>query len=296
MIRSAADRRQRSAPVRGGGACTVVDGAARGHSEAMSPAKAAGRLGDGQLREVLPLIGSSDSVELKATVPAAGQRAAVTALGLDPRGGQIRQVFFFDTPELELYRGGLVVRARRTAGKPDDTVVKLRPVVPDEIEPRWRARREFGIEVDAMPGGFVCSASLKGRPPGRDVRTTLGERRPLRKLFTKPQRELFAQYAPADTDLDALTPLGPVFVLKLRDVPAGLRRRLVTELWLYDDGSRLLELSAKCAPGEAFQVAAELRAFLGTHGVDLTGAQQTKTRHALELLAARIGDEAEEEA
>jgi hypothetical protein len=169
-------------------------------------------------------------------------------------------------------------------------------VVPDELDPGLRGRREFGVEVDAMPGGFVCSASMKGTPPGRDVRTTLRDARPLRKLFTKPQRELFARYAPPGADLDALTPLGPIFVLKLRDVPAGLRRKLVTELWLYDDGSRLLELSTKCAPGEAFQVAAELRAFLGTHGVDLTGAQQTKTRHALELLAARIGHEAEEEA
>jgi hypothetical protein len=262
----------------------------------MAPATVAGRLSDVQVREALPLIGSSDSVELKATVPAGDQRAAVTALGLDPLGGVVRQVFFFDTPALDLYRAGLVVRARRTAGKPDDTTVKLRPVVPDEIEPRWRERREFGIEVDAMPGGFVCSASLKGTPPRRDVRATLSERRPLRKLFTKPQRELFARYAPPGADLDALTPLGPIFVLKLRDVPAGLRRKLVTELWLYDDGSRLLELSTKCAPGEAFQAAAELRAFLGAHGVDLTGAQQTKTRHALELLAARIGDEAEEEA
>ena len=33
-------------------------------------------------------------------------------------------------------------------------------------------------------------------------------------------------------------------------------------MWLYPDGSRILELSTKCAPAEAFQVAAETRAFL----------------------------------
>ncbi len=90
--------------------------------------------------------------------------------------------------------------------------------------------------------------------------------------------------------------LGPIFVLKLRFVPPELKRKLVTELWLYDDGSRLLELSTKCAPGEAFQVAAEVRAYLTERGVDLTGAQQTKTRHALEVLASGAGDEAQEEA
>ena len=245
-----------------------------------------GRLDDDQLRAILPLIGAADTVELKATIPAGDQRAAVTALQMDPLGAQVRQVFFFDTPELDLYRTGVVVRARRTTGRGDDTVVKLRPVEPDTLTRRLRRTAGFGVEVDAMPGGFVCSASLKGVPPGRDVRTTLSEGRPIRKLFSKSQRALFEQYAEPGRNLDDLTVLGPLFVLKLRFVPTGLARKLVAELWLYSDGSRLLELSTKCAPGEAFQVAAELRAFLAERGVDLTGAQQTKTRHALEMLAA----------
>jgi hypothetical protein len=59
-------------------------------------------------------------------------------------------------------------------------------------------------------------------------------------------------------------------------------------MWLYPDGSRLLELSAKCAPGEAFQVAAETRGFLTSRGIDLSGAQETKTRKALEFFAAEL--------
>jgi hypothetical protein len=49
------------------------------------------------------------------------------ALGVDPLEGQIRQVFFFDTPELALNAAGVVVRARRRQGEEADTVVKLRP-------------------------------------------------------------------------------------------------------------------------------------------------------------------------
>jgi hypothetical protein len=75
-------------------------------------------------------------------------------------------------------------------------------------------------------------------------------------------------------------------VLKGRLVPEGLGgRRLVAEMWLYPDGSRLLELSTKCLPSEGFQVAAEARAMLAEHGVDLSGDQQTKTRKALEYFA-----------
>ena len=49
---------------------------------------------------------------------------------MDPLQAEIRQVFFFDTPELTLQEHGVVVRGRRTQRKGDDTVVKLRPVVP----------------------------------------------------------------------------------------------------------------------------------------------------------------------
>jgi hypothetical protein len=248
-------------------------------------ADVAPRLSDAQIAEVLPLIEGADSVELKLTVPAETHRPAIRALGLDPLDSQVRQVFFFDTPELTLFEHGVVVRARRVQGKGDDSVVKLRPVVPAELSRKLRQTPGFGVEVDAMPGGFTCSASLKGVPPV-DVRQTLEARKPLRKLFTKAQRRLYEQRAPEGLALDDLIVLGPVFVLKLRFVPAELARKVVAELWLYPDDSRVLELSTKCAPSEAFDVAAQTRAYLAAQGVDLAGEQETKTRRALELLTA----------
>jgi hypothetical protein len=74
-------------------------------------------------------------------------------------------------------------------------------------------------------------------------------------------------------------------VLKLRFAPPELGRRMVAEMWLYPDGSRILELSTRCATNEAFQVAAEARTFLADRGVDLSAEQQTKTRKALEFFA-----------
>ena len=112
--------------------------------------------------------------------------------------------------------------------------------------------------------------------------------RPIRKLFTKQQRAFFAEHAPEGIELDDLSMLGPINVLKLKFTPAGFDRRLVAELWLYPDGSRILELSTKCAPGEAFQVAAEARAFLGDARRRPAGDQQTKTRTALEYFAGEL--------
>jgi hypothetical protein len=114
------------------------------------------------------------------------------------------------------------------------------------------------------------------------------EKGPLRKLFSKEQRSFFGTHAPEGVALNDLSILGPLFVLKLKYTPEGFGRALVGEMWLYPDGSRVLELSTKCAPREAFQVAAETRAFLAGHGVDLSGEQQTKTRKALEFFSKSL--------
>jgi hypothetical protein len=227
----------------------------------------------------------ADSIELKLTVPEPQQRSALTALELDPLEAQIRQVFFFDTPDLALDAQGIVVRARRIQGKGGDSIVKLRPVTPSEVPAELRRSSAFRVEVDALPGGFVCSGTLKGTPDPDDVLRAVAGALPLRKLFSKEQRQFFAAQAPEGIALDDLTVLGPIFVLKLRFVPPQLGRRLVVELWIYPDGSRILELSTRCATNEAFQVAAETRAFLVGRGVDLSGEQETKTRKALEYFA-----------
>ena len=245
------------------------------------------RFSDDDLARVSALIKDSDSVELKLTVPESAHSSTVAALGMDPLDAEIRQVFFFDTPDLTLYEHGVVARARRVQRKGDDSVVKLRPVVPSELPGRVRRSPWFGVEVDAMPGGFVCSGSLKGTPK-KDVRKTILGKGRLEKLFTKEQRGFYDEHAPDGIALEDLSVLGPIFVLKLKFAPREFDRRMVAEMWLYPDGSRILELSTKCEPGEAFDVAAEARSFLTDHGVDLGGEQETKTRKALEFFSARL--------
>jgi hypothetical protein len=245
--------------------------------------KKAHRIPEEQLGELLELVDGADSVELKLTVPEADQRSAVEALGMDPLESQLRQVFFFDTPDLALYKNGVVARARRVQRKGDDSVVKLRPVVPSQLDKSLRQSPNLVVEVDAMPGGFVCSASLKRTLGTTEVRAAVKGERQLRKLFSKEQRAFFAEHAPDGIDLDELTILGPIHVLKLKFSPSGYERGLVAELWMYPDHTRILELSTKCVPAKTFDVAARTRAFLTKQGIDLTGEQQTKTRTALEF-------------
>jgi hypothetical protein len=247
------------------------------------------QLTDEQLGEMLQLARESDSVELKVTVPDSHRRDTVLALDMDPIDAQIRLVYFFDTPDLTLEQNGLVVRARRIQGRGDDSVVKLRPVVPHELPPELRNSPNLTVEVDALPGGYVCSAAMKRLMTPDKVRASMRDGAPLRKLFSKEQRAFFRAHAPEGISIDDLTPLGPILVLKLRKaVFPNSRRKLVAELWHYPDNSMILELSTKTQPEQAIQVAAEARALLAAKGIDLSGEQRTKTKTALEFFSGEI--------
>jgi hypothetical protein len=245
---------------------------------------------DEQLQQLVGQVKEVDTIELKLTVPEPTQIATARALDMDPLQAQMRQVFFLETPDLALDKAGLVVRARRSQKKGDDSVVKLRPVVPAELPKPIRRSPSFGVELDASPEGYVVSGSMKGVPAAGDVRKAFVAGLPLRKLFSKEQQALFSDHAPKGVGLDDLVMLGPLLVLKLKWAPDDFDRKLVAELWLYPDGSRILELSTKCAPSEAFDVAAETRAYLSSRGVDLATPQQTKTRTALEFFASQIAN------
>ncbi len=237
----------------------------------------------GQLLEILPDV---DAVELKLTVPDTDQRPLLRVLGIDPLAAEIRQVAFFDTTDLRLSAAGLVIRARRTQRKPGDVTVKLRPMLPADAPEGLRELAGFKVEVDASPTGFTCSCSLTAEVTDRKAHELMLGTRALTKVLDEHQRDLVADHLPEDVGLGDLRVLGPVQLLKVKFMPEALPRKLVGEMWMLPGGRRILELSTKCKPGDAFRVAAETKVFLSTRGVDLTAPQETKTKSVLAALAA----------
>lgn len=246
-----------------------------------------------QIIEMFRLVKGATSVELKLSVPLTSARATIKSIGLDPVEAQPRQAFFFDTPDLALNKAGIVVRARRIQGGDGDTVIKLRPVDPSTIDPELRHLAAFKIEVDAMPGGFVCSASFKGACTGQEVLDVASGKMPLRKLFSKEQRAFYDAHAPEGIPMDQLVLLGPAFLLKAKHVPKATEfdRPIVIEVWLYPDGSHIMELSVKSLPKEAFQVVADFKAYLASHEIALGADQSAKTQTALTFFSARLKEE-----
>ena len=205
------------------------------------PGLATPTLTDEALAEMLSLIQGAGSVELKLTIPEPSQRSTVLGLGMDPLGAQVRLVHFFDTPDLQLESAGVVVRGRRVAGRGDDSVVKLRPVVPSELPRKVRESRWCMVEVDAMPGGFVCSASMKGMPRHGRARRRGRVRAAAQALLQGAARLLRRPRPRGDRVRGPLAP-GPDLRAQAQGEPAGLRAQ---------DGRRALAVSRRDADPRA---------------------------------------------
>ena len=241
-----------------------------------------------QIAEMLDLLKDSDSVELKLTVPEHDQRSAVVALGMDPLEAQIRQVFFFDTPDLALDKLGVVVRGRRIQGKGDDSVVKLRPVVPSELSEELRASTGFRVEVDALPGGFVCSGTLKRTLDSDEVRKTVAGERPVRKLFSKQQRAYFADACAAGSNWTTCRSSGRFSCSSCASRPRSSAAGSSPRCGSTPTGRACS--SSRPAPRRTRRSRSRPRRgrSSASQGVDLSGEQETKTKKALEYFAGAL--------
>jgi len=226
------------------------------------------RLSGDQLIDLLTLTEHADCITVKTSVPDTPRHSGLDALGLDPLDARVRELYFFDTADLRLNAGGLILRAARRPGKPDSVAVRLRPVDPSTLSPDIRRSSRFAVEVEAAPAGFVCSASVAALPARASVNDVARRGAAVSRLFSREQRELLAGRLPLGVALDDLSALGPIVVLRVKCPPTAACRRLAAELWLYPDDHRIVELTARCAPGDAFRGAAEIRELLAVHGLD----------------------------
>lgn len=226
-------------------------------------------------------------VELKFLVPETSHDAVLRAPALARRDARARQVWFFDTPDLALQAGGLILRARRNRRGADDAVVKLRRERPVTLPGRVRRSPNLRVELDALPGISWWSAALGRSLAPAAIRAAREGRQPLRSLFSAEQREFAHDRYGGRIDLDGLCWLGPIDVLRRRTARPDGGPGLVVEDWTYPDGTRLVEVSARCRIDRVARVATAARDFLAERGVDPDAVQRTKTGVSLEHFSGR---------
>lgn len=229
------------------------------------------------------------AVEIKITARIEDEDLAIRILEQSGEEPEVRTIYFFDTPGLDLFDAGLVLRARKVKGDEDDSTVKLRPVDPARIPIDWSKTDGFEVEMDRVGDKEVISAKLSAPQAQGEIDDAVAGNRPLRKLFSADQERLIAEFGPAEVGWNALTVMGPIDVRKWKVEFDDFAHEVVAERWKLPDGSDLVELSIKVEPGEASAAAGEFTAFLEGHGLDVSGDQQTKTRGALTFFTAGEG-------
>jgi hypothetical protein len=246
---------------------------------------------EGKRKALESKIAGADKVEIKITVANNDEQRAYESLEISRRIAHRREIYFFDTPGLDLSSAGVMLRARAIKGDDNDTVVKIRPIDPEKVNDTWRETNGFKIEADSVGDKVVVSASFKAKQKGGTIsKVANGEQDPA-ALFSKKQKAFFAEFYDGPVKLEDLAVLGPVQALRADIERPGMAYELTAEYWTLPDKSHLLELSIKCPPEEAVVAKEVFEAFLAAHGLDPHGAQATKTKLAMTSLAERLKQE-----
>jgi hypothetical protein len=228
-------------------------------------------------------LAGTQGIELKVTVSEQMERAAADAFELDPKKGERRRIFFFDTQGLALFKKGVVLRAREIKGGRDDSTVKIRPVDPKQVANRWRRLGGFKIEADGVGTRMIRSASLSVEQDSDEIKAVAQKLRSIKKLFSDEQEALVAEMSPVSVEFVSLKVFGPVDALRWKVKHQGLPYPITAEEWMLPDGRDLLEVSIKVPTAQAAAASAAFDSFLKHLKLKPQGGQETKTRIALEF-------------
>ncbi|MEV6426557.1 hypothetical protein [Nocardia sp. NPDC051463] len=212
--------------------------------------------------------------------------------------GKPRRVRFLEITSghrsfVPLLDAGIILRLRSEKNS-DESNVKLRPCVPDQLVGRWTANFHidpdfsYKVEGDWSGANHVLAASAVAKlQPGLADRVADGNADPT-TVFGDIQRQFLAQCGEIPDALQQeLTVLGAIEATKWRDVPLeGFDVGDVNaERWIVN-GFDFLELSIRVADGnDPEPVQRNFEAAVGGTGLSISDVRESKTRIILESLA-----------
>ena len=229
-----------------------------------------------------------DAVEIKVTIRPDQELRAERAMEVNEDTAEVRLIYFYDTPDLQLFDAGVVLRGRLVKGDADDSTVKVRPVDAASISEDWRRLNDFKLEADWVGDHVVCSASLTAPQKRDEIEEVAKAERAIGKLFNSEQERFLGAFHRDPVKFGGLRVLGPIRVLRWKLEHESFPHELTLEEWRLPNGDDLVEVSIKAPPDQADQARKDFDAHLKDLGLDPEGAQETKTRAALEYFAKTL--------
>ena len=233
----------------------------------------------------VPIFAGLDTVEIKVTIRPDQELRAERSMEVNEDTADVRLIYFYDTPGLDLLEAGVALRARLVKGGADDSTVKFRPAEAATISKDWQRLKGFKLEADCVGDRVVCSASLTGQQQRDEIAEVAKGKRAIKKLFSKDQEAFLTEFYKRPLDFAELRVMGPIRVLRWKLKQQHFAHELTVEEWRLPNGEELVEVSIKVAPEEAPRARKAFDDHLRKLGLDPKGAQETKTRTALEYFA-----------
>ncbi len=234
------------------------------------------------------LLAGTEAIEIKATVPQKQVQGALKRYNLTERNDDERYIYFFDTPQLDLLKAGIVARARRVVGDEHDSTIKFRPVDPAKVDRKWRKYKDFKIEADASEKGVVKSASFSMPVAKGLIKKVVAGDKGVAALFTAEQEAFLKEMSAKIPDLSKLAVLGPLRAQRWDFEDPACPWPITAELWRREDGATLMEVSVKAPAAQGAAVMAGFLAFLAEVGAERDRDQQAKTHWAVDHYAAKL--------
>jgi hypothetical protein len=177
------------------------------------------------------------------------------------------------------------VPARLVKGDDDDSTVKFRPIDATTLSKDWQRLNGFKLEADCVGDRMVCSASLTGLQQRGEIEEVAKGKRAIGKLFSRDQERFLSEFYKGPVDFGRLRVMGPIRALRWKLKHQTFPHELTVEEWRLPNGDDLVEVSIKVPPDKVPQALKAFDNHLRELGLDPQGAQETKTRTALEYFA-----------
>ncbi len=225
-----------------------------------------------------PGLRAQESCNSEAKLLLAPSQVQAAMTSLNATEGSHGQVYFYDTPTLDLLSQGLILRLRM--GTASDLTAKLRPPEGKRFFDPSVGNERYKCEVEITGGVESRSYSVQtdyvaGYVPekGTELLPLLspGQKRLLENSQIRIDWEKVKQVA----DIQSTTWTG-----RARSSPG----KLSLELWKWPNG-RILEVSTKAAPNGGPAAYTALESLAKKNGLALSPVQQSKTATALKEMS-----------
>jgi hypothetical protein len=222
------------------------------------------------------------SVEIHVPLCKAPLSAVLERLGAEKFPDHRYDTYFFETSSMDLYRSGLIVRARKSGDSKSQLTVKLRPLDLAVVGPKWHDVPHFKCEQDRLGGVGTDSCSLARPRSAKQLAEIVVGDKPVWEELSAAQHDFLEEAGPDAVPWSASRALGPVET-RTWEIEEGWNGETVTlESWKIPGtlSKEFIEISLRVSSG-AMESEKKFRVWLRSRGLFPCETVTEKTRFAL---------------